>query len=396
MSWAGAALGKLTAGMAASKARADEQKVADQRAADQKAADQQAERRARQQQASDDSDDGDYADPLADYTVDHSRDDEPARAHHDEYQDEFQAPSDTRDQTGFREDDDEGFHEEFHEEFQQDTRSRADRANVAYTDDHDDVYAHAEAGQYNQPFDAPLTEQEKKIAKYGESPYAGHRFGVDSVPADPVLTAAPVTSSPYSDSRPSAESPTQPVAARPAASTRAPTTASARSLRENQLSLDMPQEEDDRDPGYSQVLVINVMARPKTVIQGDELLPLLLGAGLRFGEMSIFHRHADRKGGPVLFSVANALNPGTFDLNRISDFSTQGVCFFMTLPNVANNMLAFEQMLATAKHVQSALDAELKDDNRSVMTAQTVEHYRQRIRDFDLQQLKNSKNPRQK
>jgi FtsZ-interacting cell division protein ZipA len=59
-------------------------------------------------------------------------------------------------------------------------------------------------------------------------------------------------------------------------------------------------------------------------------------------------------------------------------------------------MLAFEQMLATAKHVQSVLDAELKDDNRSVMTAQTVEHYRQRIRDFDLQQLKNSKNPRQK
>jgi cell division protein ZipA len=112
--------------------------------------------------------------------------------------------------------------------------------------------------------------------------------------------------------------------------------------------------------------------------------------------MSIFHRHADRKGGPVLFSVANALNPGTFDLNDISDFSTQGVCFFMTLPNVANNMLAFEQMLATAKHVQSVLDAELKDDNRSVMTAQTVEHYRQRIRDFDLQQLKNSKNPRQK
>ncbi len=158
----------------------------------------------------------------------------------------------------------------------------------------------------------------------------------------------------------------------------------------------MPLDDGDKDPGYSQVLVINVMARPKTSIQGDELLPILLGAGLRFGEMSIFHRHADRKGGPVLFSVANALNPGTFDLNDISDFSTQGVCFFMTLPNVANNLLAFEQMLATAKHVQSVLDAELKDDNRSVMTAQTVEHYRQRIRDFDLQQLKNSKNPRQK
>ena len=151
------------------------------------------------------------------------------------------------------------------------------------------------------------------------------------------------------------------------------------------------EEEENADPGYSEVLVINVMARPNTQMAGDELLQVLLGAGLRFGEMSIFHRHADRKGGPVLFSVANALNPGTFDLNRISEFSTQGVCFFMTLPNVANNMLAFEQMLATAKHVQSSMDAELKDDNRSVMTAQTVEHYRQRIRDFELQQLKNGR-----
>ena len=62
----------------------------------------------------------------------------------------------------------------------------------------------------------------------------------------------------------------------------------------------------------------------------------------------------------------------------------------MTLPNVVNNMMAFEQMLATARKVQAALDAELKDDNRSVMTAQTVEHYRQRIRDFELQELKNA------
>ena len=63
----------------------------------------------------------------------------------------------------------------------------------------------------------------------------------------------------------------------------------------------------------------------------------------------------------------------------------------MTLPNVVNNMVAFEQMLATARKVQGALDAELKDDNRSVMTAQTVEHYRQRIRDFELQELKNAR-----
>jgi len=178
-----------------------------------------------------------------------------------------------------------------------------------------------------------------------------------------------------------------------AAPTPEPRSAPKRSAKENQLAFDMSRDEEDdqEDPGYSEVLVINVMARPGTEIAGDELLQVLLGAGLRFGNMSIFHRHADRRGGPVLFSVANALNPGTFDLNEIHEFTTKGVCFFMTLPNVANNMLAFEQMLATAKHVQSTLDADLKDDNRSVMTAQTIEHYRQRIRDFELQQLKHGK-----
>lgn len=180
--------------------------------------------------------------------------------------------------------------------------------------------------------------------------------------------------------------------------------ARAEQLRQSQLDLDDDADEDlsaqeaeprvQEPPEYSEVLVINVLARPGTELAGDDLLPVLMSNGLKFGEMSIFHRHTDRiggrKNGPVMFSVANALNPGTFDLNRISEFSTLGVCFFMTLPNVVNNMMAFEQMLATARKVQAALDAELKDDNRSVMTAQTVEHYRQRIRDFELQELKNA------
>ena len=45
-------------------------------------------------------------------------------------------------------------------------------------------------------------------------------------------------------------------------------------------------------------------------------------------------------------------------------------------------------MLEVAQQIRGALDGELKDDHRSVMTAQTIEHYRQRIRDFELRQLK--------
>jgi cell division protein ZipA len=145
------------------------------------------------------------------------------------------------------------------------------------------------------------------------------------------------------------------------------------------------------DPEYNEVLIINVMSRSDREFAGVDVLQALLSCGMRFGDMNIFHRHVDDRGtGPVLFSIANAVNPGTFDLNKINDFSTRGLCFFLTLPNVINNMQAFNKMLDVAQKLRSMLDGEMKDDNRSVMTAQTVEHYRQRIRDFELLQLRQS------
>jgi cell division protein ZipA len=44
-------------------------------------------------------------------------------------------------------------------------------------------------------------------------------------------------------------------------------------------------------------------------------------------------------------------------------------------------------MLKTAQAVKEELDAVLKDENRSVFTRQTIEHSRQRIRDFELEML---------
>jgi cell division protein ZipA len=139
----------------------------------------------------------------------------------------------------------------------------------------------------------------------------------------------------------------------------------------------------------SEVLVINVMAGADHVFTGDDLMQVLIGEGLKFGEMNIFHqRSGDRGTGPIIFSVANSLNPGTFDLNKMSQFNTIGVSMFLALPAPINSLEAFGQMLATAQEVCAALDGELKDDNRNFMTAQTIEHYRQRIRDFELRQLK--------
>jgi cell division protein ZipA len=137
-----------------------------------------------------------------------------------------------------------------------------------------------------------------------------------------------------------------------------------------------------------EVLVVNVLAKGDVGFKGPDLLQLLLACDLRFGDMNIFHRYEKANGkGPIQFSVANLVEPGSFNLDDIDDFNTPGVSFFLTLPGPEKPVTAFNYMVETAQVLVRHLQAELRDDAHSVMTAQTIEHCRQRIRDFERKQL---------
>ncbi|AEF22588.1 MULTISPECIES: cell division protein ZipA [Pseudomonadaceae] len=148
-------------------------------------------------------------------------------------------------------------------------------------------------------------------------------------------------------------------------------------------------KQSDKDlPPVEEVLVINVIARDEQGFKGPALLQNILESGLRFGEMDIFHRHESMAGnGEVLFSMANALKPGTFDLDDIEGFSTRAVSFFLSLPGPRHPKQAFDVMVAAARKLAHELNGELKDDQRSVLTAQTIEHYRQRIVEYERRLL---------
>ena len=154
--------------------------------------------------------------------------------------------------------------------------------------------------------------------------------------------------------------------------------------KESQPVTEKPQLEQEPE----EVLVINVTAAAGDKFQGADLLQILFDCGLRYGDMQIFHRyeHADGSG-ELLFSLVNMVVPGTFNLDEMEHFATPGVSLFMTLPLNANSRDAFETMAATAKALADQLGGELKDENRSVMTEQTLEHCRQRIQDFERKRL---------
>ncbi|MCK9236590.1 MAG: cell division protein ZipA [Thiopseudomonas sp.] len=143
-------------------------------------------------------------------------------------------------------------------------------------------------------------------------------------------------------------------------------------------------DENDAPVGFEEILVIYVESFDEAGFHGQDLLQCLLESGLRFGEMDIFHRHETMSGtGAKLFSMANALNPGVFDLDNMEDFSTRAVCFFMSLPGPKHPKQAFDLMLNAARKLANDLGGELKDDHRSVLTAQTIDLYRQKITDFE-------------
>ena len=133
-----------------------------------------------------------------------------------------------------------------------------------------------------------------------------------------------------------------------------------------------------------EVIVLSVIMPENKLMSGASLLPILLTLGMKYGDMNIFHRHEDNAGnGKITFSLANMMNPGTFDLDTMESFSTQGVSLFMTLPNPGDAFKVFEQMLSAAKQLAQEFNGQLLDDKRSVMTKQTEQHYISKIREFD-------------
>ena len=133
-----------------------------------------------------------------------------------------------------------------------------------------------------------------------------------------------------------------------------------------------------------EVFVINVIARDELGFQGSALLQNIMESGLRFGEMNIFHRHESMSGnGDILFSMANALKPGVFDLEEMESTYVRAVSFFMGLPGPRHPKQALDLMIAAARKLAHELGGDLKDEQRSVLTAQTIEHYRARIAEYE-------------
>jgi cell division protein ZipA len=145
-----------------------------------------------------------------------------------------------------------------------------------------------------------------------------------------------------------------------------------------------PEEQGETDIGEpEEVIALHV----KGSVQGALLLQMMTELGCKFGDLGIFHRYENTAGtGELIFSVANMFNPGTFDLDNLENFETEGVAFFMTLPMKFDGQQAFNMMLNAAKKLATEIpQGQVLDGQRQLLTRQSIHEARQTIREFERQ-----------
>lgn len=149
------------------------------------------------------------------------------------------------------------------------------------------------------------------------------------------------------------------------------------------LAAEEPVIDPEPEEEQLEVLVLNVHCAGSEPFVGTKLFDSMQQNGLLYGEMNIFHRHADLSGtGKVLFSVANMMQPGTLEHDDPDTFTTKGISFFMTLPCFGEPEQNFKLMLKTAQQIADDMGGNVLDDARNLMTPNRLEVYRQQIRDF--------------
>ncbi len=147
--------------------------------------------------------------------------------------------------------------------------------------------------------------------------------------------------------------------------------------RENQLDLftDEPSHEDESTaelPG--DIISLHIKAKSGESFGGEQLLIHLNHLGLRFGEMNIFHFNLDNTSQPI-FSLASAYEPGTFDIDRMENFRTQGLSLFMQLDDQNNPGEALDAMLDVAEELCERLHGDLLDHQWRPLTDDQVDAY---------------------
>ena len=149
-----------------------------------------------------------------------------------------------------------------------------------------------------------------------------------------------------------------------------------------------------KSESYEKLVMLYLAAKSGQAISGAELVLATEKVGLVYGHHNIYHRLVDGPdAGEPVFSMANVVQPGYFDLANIDALQTPGVSFFMTLPGPVTAVQAWETMLPVAERMAQLLDGVLLDADRNALGRQRILHIKEELRTFDREKERQNIKP---
>ncbi|GGD53497.1 cell division protein ZipA [Pseudoxanthomonas indica] len=137
---------------------------------------------------------------------------------------------------------------------------------------------------------------------------------------------------------------------------------------------------------FDRIVSLYVAAKAGQVLRGEDVVVAAEKTGLTFGHMNVFHRliegHPER--GPI-FSMANIMQPGSFDMANIRELQTPAIAFFLTLPAPISALEAWEKLLPNVERMAELLNGVVLDDSRNTLGRQRIQHIREELRGYDRQ-----------
>jgi cell division protein ZipA len=218
----------------------------------------------------------------------------------------------------------------------------------------------------------PQSEPETEWGVPPFEPLSIHTHDYERVPVldGPMMVSA--DPAPSLTSAPPAISPAPPMSAAPPASaappvSAAPTTAAA--LVPGRVPTLLPEAIDrgsaapTQTPNASEqqkIVTVRVCAPGEVRWSGAMLLSALELHGLAYGRYQVFHRrHVD---GRSLFCVASLIEPGTFDVARMSTEEFRGITLFAVLPGPVEPLLTVDELLGAARGLAQELSGMVQDN----------------------------------
>jgi cell division protein ZipA len=137
--------------------------------------------------------------------------------------------------------------------------------------------------------------------------------------------------------------------------------------------------------GNQLIIVLYIVAQRGRGLNGSDIFSALEEIGLKYGDMNIFHHYGvgELKVKQAVFSVANIVEPGTFDLREMDEFTTPGLALFLRLPGPFGGRVAFELMLNSAQRMAEELRGVLQDERHQFLTQKAITALRERIAQFE-------------